>query len=196
MPEEKESPETPATTETQEARIPYERFQKVTEEKNKLSAELEKVQAVQREAEAKKLAETQEFQKLAELKSQEAEAFKRQLDDVQKSTKETRIRYELELMAQKAGAIDTKDLIKLADISAVNIDDTGAVIGADKLIENIKKEKPYLFSSAQPAPGVHTDRAGSNKRVWTRTELLKDGNAAKDMYQNNRAEYNRIVYGK
>lgn len=71
------------------------------------------------------------------------------------------IRSELKAVAVKAGMIDL-DGLKLADTTKVKLDEKGEVEGADALIEQLKKDKPYLFgttggttntTTAPPKPG-------------------------------------------
>jgi hypothetical protein len=56
------------------------------------------------------------------------------------------IRAELKAAALKAGMVDL-DGLKLADLSKVKLNDQGEVEGADKLMEDLKKAKPYLFGA-------------------------------------------------
>lgn len=54
------------------------------------------------------------------------------------------IRAELKAEAIKAGMVDL-DGLKLADLSAVKIDEQGNVVGAEELLKSLKESKPYLF---------------------------------------------------
>jgi len=58
------------------------------------------------------------------------------------------------LAAQSKGAVDpdTAFLVAkgLAGFGAVQVSDEGAVSGVDELVDALKTEKPYLFSSADP----------------------------------------------
>lgn len=58
------------------------------------------------------------------------------------------IRAELKAEALKAGMVDL-DGLKLADLSKVKINEACEVEGADALMEELKKAKPYLFSGNQ-----------------------------------------------
>lgn len=63
------------------------------------------------------------------------------------------IRAELKAAALKAGMVDL-DGLKLADLSKVKLGENGEVEGADALMEELKKAKPYLFGSASTSnPG-------------------------------------------
>lgn len=57
------------------------------------------------------------------------------------------VRAELKAAALKAGMVDT-DGLKLADLSKVKLNDQGEVEGADELMTDLKKAKPYLFGAA------------------------------------------------
>ena len=56
------------------------------------------------------------------------------------------IRAELKAEALKAGMVDL-DGLKLADLSKVKLNDAGEVEGADALMTELKKSKPYLFGT-------------------------------------------------
>jgi Phage minor structural protein GP20 len=70
------------------------------------------------------------------------------------------IRAELKAVAIKAGMVDI-DGLKLADLSTVKLDDKGEVVGADALIEALKKAKPYLFGSTQSSSTPNTPPSGT-----------------------------------
>lgn len=67
------------------------------------------------------------------------------------------IRAEMKAAALKAGMVDL-DGLKLADLSKIKLTADGEVEGADALMEELKKAKPYLFgapsssSTTQPPP--------------------------------------------
>lgn len=65
----------------------------------------------------------------------------------QKAANERIIRAELKASALKAGMVDL-DGLKLADLSKVKLNDAGEVEGADELMTELKKAKPYLFANA------------------------------------------------
>ena len=57
------------------------------------------------------------------------------------------IRAELKASALKAGMVDL-DGLKMADLSTVTLDKDGEVVGAEALMDALKKSKPYLFGAA------------------------------------------------
>ena len=90
----------------------------------------------------------------AETKAQAAEESKalviteseKKVSDANKSAEERIIRAELKASALKAGMIDL-DGLKLADLSKVKLDANGEIEGADALMVDLKKAKPFLFGS-------------------------------------------------
>ena len=66
------------------------------------------------------------------------------------------IRAELKAEAIKAGMVDL-DGLKLADMSTIKLNDKGEVEGADALMADLKKAKPYLFG-AQVTSHVDTKK--------------------------------------
>jgi len=91
----------------------------------------------------------------AERKAQEAEdRAKKAAEESESKVKEATtaaeariIRAELKAAALKAGMVDL-DGLKLADLSNVKLNEAGEVEGADALMEELKKAKPYLFGTA------------------------------------------------
>lgn len=85
-----------------------------------------------------------------------SEAADNKISEAAKAAEQRIIRAELKAHASKAGIVDL-DGLKLVDLSTVKLDDNGEVVGADALIESLKKAKPYLFgapgsSSTHPTP--------------------------------------------
>lgn len=113
--------------------------------------------------------ELREENKAQRLKAQEHEAARQAAEakaEQHKAEAETKIteantaaeqriiRAELKAAALKAGMHDL-DGLKLADLSAIKLDEHGEVIGADDLLAKLKESKPYLFvtaSSSNPEP--------------------------------------------
>jgi hypothetical protein len=85
-----------------------------------------------------------------------------------KAADERIIRAELKAAAIAAGMVDL-DGLKLADLSAVKLDESGNVTGANELMETLKTTKPYLFKApvtsntnpegAAPKPGDQKPKA-------------------------------------
>jgi hypothetical protein len=87
-----------------------------------------------------------------------AVAAEAKVSEVTKSAEQRIIRSELKAHAVKAGIVDL-DGLKLVDLSGVKLDENGDVVGADALIESLKKAKPYLFGT----PASSTTQAAPSK---------------------------------
>lgn len=83
------------------------------------------------------------------------------------------IRAELKAEAIKAGMVDL-DGLKLADLSTVKLNEQGEVEGADKLMADLKKSKPYLFGSTSNSsnPAGNPPKPGDTK-TKPATEMSK-----------------------
>ncbi|MDE3023676.1 MAG: phage scaffolding protein [Pseudomonadota bacterium] len=82
------------------------------------------------------------------------------------------IRAELKAEAIKHGMIDM-DGLKLADLSAVKLDENGEVIGADDLMKKLKEEKPYLFKAPSSSNPNEPPKPGDTKPKKA-TEMTKE----------------------
>jgi len=76
---------------------------------------------------------------------------------------------ELKAAALKAGMVDL-DGLKLADLSALKLTESGEVEGAEALMEEMKKAKPYLFG----APPSTTDPAKKPPKAAPEAKTAKD----------------------
>lgn len=66
-----------------------------------------------------------------------------------------------EIMITAKDAINGSDILAFINLDNIKVNDKGAVVGADKEIERLRTEKPYLFKSAgEVKKKVGTDPAG------------------------------------
>lgn len=94
---------------------------------------------------------------LAELTSR-AEALERQLSEVQRQTEARLVRAELKNEALRAGMIDL-DGLKLIDHHALKLNAEGEVEGAVKLMNELRRSKPWLFGAASSSSPAHVPMA-------------------------------------
>jgi hypothetical protein len=129
----------------------------------------EYVQELRHESAAQRTARKASDDKLAEATAAvtaataEAEA---KIAAATQAANERILRSELKAEAMKAGMVDL-DGLKLADLSKVKLNEAGEVEGAEALMTELKKAKPYLFgavgstslpSAVLPKPGVQTHK--------------------------------------
>lgn len=115
---------------------------------NALAAQLRKAtkqlkQFEQREAERAKL----ELSEVDRLRA-EANEYKQRLEQQQSQFAESQKRNAFTLAAQQAGAVDPNAAWKLADLTGIELDDSGSVQGVDVALKALKKSSPYLFGVA------------------------------------------------
>ena len=142
------------------------------EKPNKILAELEKYKKMAKELESKmknseieKAKKDQEWQRVAEIKEQEAREAQEKLDKFKNGfindKKLTSIREE----AIKAGIRkESMDDLRLIDFPEISLDPTDegnfVVSGADKAVQRLKALRPHWFSS--PTPTVNTTTPSVN----------------------------------
>ena len=107
------------------------------------------------EAEAKRLAEQQEYQKLAAKHEKTATETAAQLEDAQAEIRRYRLEgaFRREVAAQELVFADPQaadDAFRLLDLGGVEIDDDGQVVGMDAAIKSLHDTRAYLFSQPQP----------------------------------------------
>lgn len=108
----------------------------------------------ERDALAADKAKSQESQ-LSEVERANARAAKAEAtanDAVAKLAQRT-LQHRFEAAAQKLGVVDADAAYKLADLSAVEIDEDGNVTGIDAALADLKKTRKYLFGAPNGAIG-------------------------------------------
>lgn len=126
------------------------------------------------EQEARAVAAEANFKKLSE--EAEAKVSAAQLE-AQTLANDRIIRAELKAEAIKAGMVDL-DGLKLADLSAIKLNEAGDVVGADALMTELKRAKPYLFGAKvtshvdtkPPKPG---ETSAIDARAMSKEEYTK-----------------------
>lgn len=128
---------------------------------DQVQALLRKLRNAEKERDALKQADEQRAQsQLSEVDKWKAKAQKHETEtnSLLQQLRTERIQNRLEAAAAKAGAIDVDAVRKLADLSSVDIDDEGKVIGIDAVIAELKKSRKYLFGD----PSQPVGNAGGN----------------------------------
>ena len=97
------------------------------------------------------------------------------------------IRAELKAEALKAGMVDL-DGFKLSDLSKVKLNESGEVEGADALMTELKKAKPYLFGT----PGTTSNTQTTPPKPGA-PENFDARKASKEEYQKARADIRRGI---
>lgn len=174
----------PADTQVDSSDTPVEPAKTFTQ------SELDEILAKRIERERKKFADYDEIktkaseyeakleeQRLAELSEVEraqevAKQYESQLAELQsqvaakeKAIREQAIKNEFIKVATSANIIDIDAAIALSDLSAVSIDESGAVVGVDNVITTLVEHKPYLVAKKQAQPIGQATNAGTSQYV-------------------------------
>ena len=112
----------------------------------------------------------------AELVEKATKERDERIAESQRTANERIVRAELKAEALKAGMIDL-DGLKLADLSKVKLLDDGEIEGAEALMEELKKAKPYLFGSASTSSTEKRPTASDNQPKLA-TQMTKEEYAA------------------
>ena len=99
------------------------------------------------------------------------------ISELSKSANDRVLRAELKASALKAGMVDL-DGLKLADLSKVKLNDAGEVEGADALMEELKKAKPYLFGATKTTSSDVKPPARKDNEPKKATDMTKEEYAA------------------
>ena len=89
------------------------------------------------------------------------------------SANERIIRAELKAAALKAGMVDM-DGLKLADLSTIKLSEAGEVEGAEKLMEEMKKAKPYLFGTTTTTTSTQSAPRAADSKQKLATEMTAE----------------------
>ncbi len=150
---------------------------------NKLVAELEKYKKMAKELESKvknseieKAKKDQEWQRVAEIKEQEAREAQEKLDKFKNGfitdKKLTSIREEALRAGLRKESIDDLSLIDFPEISLDPTDEGNFMVsGADKAVQRLKAIRPHWFSN--PTPTVNTNTPSVNGASKISIEDLK-----------------------
>lgn len=165
-----------------EQRIPYSRFKEVNDalkrykelgfdSPEKVKELADKLAEYEKAEEERKKAEMSELERLQAEKEEyanKAKEFETKAEEALRKANERLMRAEFKVIAKEAGVHPEalEDAFKLADLSGVEIDDEGNVIGLDDAIKALKESKKYLFANRQvgadPSPGAGAPRRDSH----------------------------------
>lgn len=132
-----------------------------------------------------------EEQRLAELSATERaeelakkyEAEKQELADLLDSERTARsterIRNEFIKVASSAGIEYVDDAIALSDLSAVTIDETGAIVGVGEIVNALVENKPFLLAQKKPQQAIGQATNNATARPDKTAEQLLSEAAAK-----------------
>ena len=140
----------------------------------------EYVQELRHENASYRTKAAEESRKAAEAEERATKALEEATGKITAATTQANeriIRAELKASAIKAGMVDL-DGLKLADLSTVKLNDAGEVEGAETLMEEMKKAKPYLFGTTISTTNTGTPPKRDEGKPKLATEMTKEEYAA------------------
>ena len=142
--------------------------------KNKeLSEEVATVKAERDKVAAEKDSLSQSVVKLTEDAEKTKTELTAKIDEASKSASEKIKAAEVAALAIKEGLVD-RDALKLADLSKVEIDESGNLKGADDVIKALKESKPYLFGTASSSSNPEKKPPPEETETKKATEMTKE----------------------
>lgn len=111
------------------------------------------------------LSEKERAEELAKKFETELTELKSQLEAKENAIREQAIKNEFIKVATSANIIDIDAAIALSDLTAVSIDENGAVVGVDNVITTLVEHKPYLVAKKQAQPIGQATNAGTSQYV-------------------------------
>jgi hypothetical protein len=141
-----------------------------------LKAQLEELRKVDEERKRAEMSEIERYKADLEKALNERQTFEQELEKLRESVKQERIKNAFITAATSANIAYIDDAFRLADLSAVTIDDDGNVVGIEDAIKTLVEHKPFLLAQAkkEPKPIGESTNAKSDKSDKSAEQLLKE----------------------
>lgn len=153
------------------------RDRKGREDYDALKAKLAELEQAEVERERAKLSETERLEAEKQAAIEAAEAAKAERDNALSAANTRLINAEFKALARDANipANRLAAALKLADLSAVTVDDEGNVVGADAAVKALIEENPYLVEQTKPKTigDVTPIPAGEDERRTLEAQLAE-----------------------
>ena len=146
------------STQTEAKLVSKEAYEKVMADMHKYKKQLKEFEAKNKEAEMKVLKEKQEWQKIAELKEQEAKEALEQKERMTKAIVTDKKLSAIREAALKHGVLESAlEDMDFLDWSSVQVETTSTgrinVLGVEDAVKRVKTLKPHWFG--KPAPKIN-----------------------------------------
>jgi Domain of unknown function (DUF4355) len=141
-----------------------------------LKAQLEQLRQAEEERKRAEMSEIERYKADLEKALNERQTFEQELEKLRESVKQERIKNAFITAATSANIAYIDDAFRLADLSAVTIDEDGNVVGIEDAIKTLVEHKPFLLAQAkkEPKPIGESTNAKSDKSDKSAEQLLKE----------------------
>lgn len=182
-------------TPDQEEKVSKAEYLKAVEEANKFKKLDEENKRASKERELADLQKNQEWQKVAEIKENEAKAAKEEAEIIKKAF-QSRVRHSAIKEAASAAGLRKESIqdLRLIDFPEVKIetDNDGEVniVGVEKAVQRLKTLRPHWFQSGTPNINPSSPSVTSNSTATSWDSLKK----AETEYKKNPSKENESKY--
>jgi DNA-binding helix-hairpin-helix protein with protein kinase domain len=141
-----------------------------------LKSQLEELRKVDEERKRAEMSEIERYKADLEKALNERQTFEQELEKLRESVKQERIKNAFITAATSANIAYIDDAFRLADLSAVTIDEDGNVVGIEDAIKTLVEHKPFLLAQAkkEPKPIGESTNAKSDKSDKSAEQILKE----------------------
>jgi hypothetical protein len=141
-----------------------------------LKAQLEELRKVDEERKRAEMSEIERYKSDLEKALNERQTFEQELEKLRESVRQERIKNAFITAATSANIAYIDDAFRLADLSAVTIDEDGNVVGIEDAIKTLVEHKPFLLAQAkkEPKPIGESTNAKSDKSDKSAEQILKE----------------------
>jgi DNA-binding helix-hairpin-helix protein with protein kinase domain len=141
-----------------------------------LKAQLEQLRQAEEERKRAEMTELERYKADLEKALNERQTFEQELEKLRESVRQERIKNAFITAATNANIAYIDDAYRLADLSAVTIDEDGNVVGMEDVIKALVEHKPFLLAQAkkEPKPIGESTNAKSDKSDKSAEQLLRE----------------------
>ncbi|WP_342493934.1 Clp protease ClpB [Bacillus sp. FSL R5-0447] len=115
---------------------------------DEVKAKLSDYEKAQKEREEAEMTELEKLTKQLDEKAEAEAAFVKQIEDLKAAAEQEKVANEFIKVATSNGIAYIDDALRLADLSAVKVED-GKVIGMEDVVKGLVDNKPYLVAKQQ-----------------------------------------------
>lgn len=138
-----------------------------------LKSKLEQYENAQKEREEAEMTELDLMKKRLAEKEEAEQTLAQQIEELRKANEHEKIHNEFIKVATSEHIAYIEDALRLADLSAVKVED-GKVVGVEDVVKALVDNKPFLVAKKQPKPIGDPTNTNSDKAEKTADQLLKE----------------------
>ena len=130
--------------------VPYYKLKKEVDKRRELEEKLTALEQAELKRQEDAARKKGDFEKLLESEKQRSQTLAQELDSIKGYVKQTSIKQQVLSEIIKHNPQDASDVLRFIEIEKLDIEDSEnevKVLNVDKVVENLKQNKPYLFAN-------------------------------------------------